>query len=141
MGTAEVKEPKSKHDQLMDLLCEIGSLLGYDRVESRFFEENMEYDVVWWKKPRKTPTHVFEIQLKGNLYQALSKLKHAYDIWGSKVFLVATKSDIAKAEKLVAGSFHEIKDKIVFLEPKAICEFYEFKKRFLGIQMAFETIP
>lgn len=55
---------KSEHDQLIDLLCETRSMLGYDRVEGKFSEESIEYDVVRWRKPRRNPTHVFEIQLK-----------------------------------------------------------------------------
>ena len=132
---------KSEHDQLIDLLCELGSMLSYDRVEGKFYEDGMEFDVVWWRRPRKYPTHVFEVQLRGNLYQALSKLKHAHDIWGSKVFLVAERDDIERARELVMGSFHEIKDKLTFIEPETVRQYYEFKKRFLKVQMELERLP
>ena len=137
----EVRPPKSFHDQLVDMICEIGKIMGYDRVEARFRHEGVEFDAIWQRRPRRNPTHVFEVQIKGNLYQALSKLKHAWDIWGSKVFLIAERDDLDKAKELIEGSFHELKDRIMLIEVDILKKFYNFKKRYAKVEYELETLP
>jgi hypothetical protein len=45
-------------------------------------------DVVWKRIERGDPNFVFEVQISGNFYEALAKLKHAWDKWNSRPFLV-----------------------------------------------------
>jgi hypothetical protein len=53
---------------------------------------------------------VFEVQIGGDIYHAMSKLKHAFDLWNSHVFLVATMGDKSKYQELLSGTFHEVAD-------------------------------
>ena len=107
----EVKE--SVHAKLARQVEEVGRILGkYARRELR--EGPYSYDVIW-KEAEWLPrvTHVFEVQDKGNVLEALVRLKHAYDNWGARLFLVVTgEKDRARVEKLLApffaGAFHEI---------------------------------
>jgi hypothetical protein len=77
-------------------------------------EEYQRYDVVW-KESGLSPrlSHVFEVQVKGKVEQALAKLKHAYDTQRSKPFLVISdERDVRRARQFLqpylSGSFHEI---------------------------------
>lgn len=102
----DVREARQKkesiHAQLGRKLEDIGRILGkYARRELK--EGPYAYDVVW-KDAEWLPrvTHVFEIQDKGNVLEALVRLKHAYDNWGARLFLVVTgEKDRARVEKLL----------------------------------------
>ncbi|MGH7493136.1 MAG: hypothetical protein ACREOO_12155 [bacterium] len=68
-----------------------------------------------WKESELSPrlSHVFEVQVKGKIEQALAKLKHAYDLQRSKPFLVLSdERDERRARQFpqpfLSGSFHEI---------------------------------
>jgi len=97
------------HREAQDLLANIGRMLGkHAEIEYEY------YDVIWRDSPvAPRISHVFEVQIKGNLYSALAKLKHNYDTQRSKPFLIiAGERDSAKAREallpLLSGSFHEI---------------------------------
>jgi hypothetical protein len=46
------------------------------------------------------------------MYQALAKLKHAYDIWNSNIYLVLHDASKKQLEELLSGTFHEIQDRV-----------------------------
>jgi len=39
----------------------------------------------------------------------LGKLKHAFDLWNSNIFLVVAEENVSQARHLLAGTFHERK--------------------------------
>ena len=121
------------HTKIQDLVYEIGRL---NRVisEKEYPMENERLDVVWRKVERSVPTYVFEIQVGGDIYHALGKLKHAFDLWNSNIFLVAKEEDIAKAQNLLNGTFHEIKDKIKIINIEKIYELYEQKRKWIDME-------
>jgi hypothetical protein len=65
--------------------------------------------------------------VKGDLYHDLSKLKHAFDLWNSHVFIVASDIDEAKVKQLLSGSFHEISDHLKFIDSEKVKELYRRK--------------
>lgn len=101
------------HSRIQNQVEVIGQILG--KYAKREYRQDMyRYDVVW-KDADYLPraTHCFEVQHKGNLVEALAKLKHAYDIWGSILILIITdEKDRLKASELLrpyfTGVFHEI---------------------------------
>lgn len=131
--TAVAEQPSLTHAKIQELIFEIGRL---DRLisEKEYHMENERLDVVWRRIEKSVPTYVFEIQVGGDIYHALGKLKHAFDLWNSKIFLVAQKEDFAKAELLLAGTFHEIKDKIKKIPISKIHELYQQKRRWIDLE-------
>jgi predicted RNA-binding protein len=118
----------STHEEIKEKLMELGRIEKYYvEKEYRFSDIDEKLDVVWKRVPSGYPTYVFEIQIEGNLHQALTKLKHAYDIWNSNIFLITTKDNLEKAQKLLSGSFHEIKNHIRILTVEKINEVYELQ--------------
>lgn len=122
-----------KHNELQELIFQIGRL-------NRFISEK-EYpmgserlDAVWRKVEGSVPTYVFEVQAGGDVYHALGKLKHAFDIWNSNIFLVAGKEDVEKAGILLDGTFHEIKDRIKIITSQKIYELFQQKKKWIDIE-------
>jgi len=123
------------HQQVQTQLESIGKMLGkYAKKEHH--EAPYIYDVVW-KELEWLPriTHAFEVQDKGNLIEALAKLKHAYDSWGSHLFLVVTgEKDRKKLDQLLephfTGTFHEIASVTTVFSPEEVGELYELLNRF-----------
>jgi len=116
----------TSHTQVQDLLLEIGRL---DRfiAEKEYLMENERLDVVWRRVEGSVPTYVFEVQVGGDIYHALGKLKHAFDIWNSNIFLVADEKALKGAEGLLCGTFHEIQDKLKKLTIQKVHELYQAK--------------
>ena len=103
------------HNDVIADLVEIGRIQGFIG-EKEYPLESTRLDVVWRRVERSVPTYVFEVQVGGDIYHALSKLKHAFDLWNSHVFLVASNTERAKYNELMAGTFHEIADRMHFIE-------------------------
>ena len=126
----ETEEHHKVHAEVQKQLEEIGMILGkYSRREYR--QDIYRYDVVW-KDSERLPraTHAFEVQHRGNVVEALGKLKHAYDIWHSYLFVVITgERDRARIEQLLrpyfTGMFHEIGGHVKVLTAEDVGELYD----------------
>jgi len=125
----KVKKPSNLHDQIKEKLIEIGKLQGFI-AESEYNMDGERLDVVWRRVERGVPTYVFEVQVGGDPYHAVAKLKHAHDLWNSNIFLILTEKDIAKAKKLLSGTFHEIQGKIRLIDIEKINKLFELKKAY-----------
>lgn len=121
------------HSELQDVVFQIGKL---NRLisEKEYPMENERLDVVWRRVEKSVPTYVFEIQIGGNIYNALGKLKHAYDLWNSNIFLILREEDMENAEYLLSGTFHEIRDKIKKITVAKIHELYKQKRKWIDIE-------
>jgi hypothetical protein len=136
-----LKKGASPHDLIKEKIFELGKIERYiSEKEYVVPDTNERLDVVWRRVAASVPTYVFEVQIGGSLHQALAKLKHAHDIWNSNIFLVAGEADLIKANQLLGGSFHEIKDKIKILTEDKINRVYELQtednklKRQMGLR-------
>ena len=127
------KKILSSHDEVKGILVEIGRMQGYV-VESEYPCDGGRLDVVWRKLDRAVPTRVFEVQVGGDIYHALGKLKHAFDLWNSHIFIVASDADRGKIENLLSGTFHEISSRIKFIELQQVEELYKCKKAYLDFE-------
>lgn len=132
------KHDKSKtaipsHDELQRKLVEIGSIQGYLTQKEYPFDIG-RLDVVWRRVLNSVPTYVFEVQIGGDIYHALAKLKHAFDLWNSHIFLISSKADIDKAENLLSGTFHEIKNRIKLIDLNKVEELYKRKKSYFDFE-------
>jgi hypothetical protein len=74
------------------------------------------------------PTYAFEVHVKGDLYHDLAKIKHAFDLWNSRIFIIAHQGDHDEVRDLLSRSFHEIKDQLRFINLEKIKELYKSKK-------------
>lgn len=129
----QAEEALSLHDQLKQKLREIGKLQGYV-AEPEYSFDIGKLDVVWRKLERSVPTFVFEVHVGGDVYHALAKLKHAFDLWNSHIFIVAPEKERSKVANLLSGTFHEIGNHIKFIKPQKIEELYKLKKACLDLE-------
>lgn len=129
-----------QHDDIVDVIYALGELIGY-KPERKMRHEGYEFDVVWNKPPRIGPKYVFEVHMKGSLEAALLRLKHAYDLWESQIFLVSTEESLKEAQSKFLGELHELKDKVILLDVKNVKEFYDFKGKFEWLERKFGLRP
>jgi predicted RNA-binding protein len=129
----QAERASPSHDELKHRLTEIGKLQGYLADEEYVFDIG-KLDVVWRRVERSVPTYVFEIQVGGDVYHALAKLKHAYDLWNSNIFLVASQADRNKVQDLLSGTFHEIGDRTRFIELGKVEELHRRKRAYLDFE-------
>lgn len=127
------EETLSLHDATKQKLVEIGRLQNF-LSETEYTFDIGKIDVVWRRVANSVPTYVFEVQVGGDIYHALGKLKHAFDLWNSHIFLVATQKDYDKAESLLSGTFHEIGKHIKFIELEKVEELYKRKKSYFDLE-------
>jgi len=121
------------HDDVKDMLVEVGRLQNLI-AESEYQFELGRLDVVWRRVQQSVPTFVFEIQIGGNIYQALAKLKHAFDLWNSHIFLVSSQEDFSKAFELLSGTFHEIREGLKVIDYLKVKELHARKKGYRELE-------
>lgn len=138
--STKVEEISPTHENIKNLLLEIGKLQRFI-ANPEFQMDGERLDVVWRRLPESVPTYVFEVQVGGDLYHALGKLKHAHDIWNSRIFLVATANDLGAVNKLLSGTFHEIKSVLRFIEVEKIQSLHQSKRNIYQIEKDLGLIP
>ncbi len=129
----EQKTAPMSHNELQTKLTEIGRLQNYI-AEMEYTCDIGKLDVVWRRVTNSVPTYVFEIQVGGDIYHALAKLKHAFDLWNSHIFIVAPEAARSKVDNLLSGTFHEINNRIEFIELRQVEELYKRKKSYLDFE-------
>jgi len=120
------------HEQVVQRIYELGELIGY-APEKKWRKEGYEYDVVWHKPRREGPKCVFEVHVKGNLGDALLRLKHAHDRWESQLFLISTEDQLNEAKtKYLIGALHELAETgaLTLLKLNEVKEFHNFKSQY-----------
>jgi hypothetical protein len=68
------------------------------------------------------------------MYQALAKLKHAYDIWNSNIYLVLLDAGKKQLDELLSGTFHEIRDRVRLVDETTITRLLNLKKEIRDIE-------
>ncbi len=68
------------------------------------------------------------------MYQALAKLKHAYDIWNSNIYLVLLDAGKKQLDELLSGTFHEIRDRVRVVDETTIKRLLNLKKEIRDIE-------
>lgn len=129
----EIRELSIDHGKIQEIVFEIGRLNRFIS-EKEYPMENERLDVVWRRVERSVPTYVFEIQIGGDIYHALGKLKHAFDLWNSNIFLIAQEDELESAEHLLKGTFHEIEHKVKKITIQKTYELYQQKRKWIDIE-------
>lgn len=117
------EEGPSLHHQIRDKLYSIGQLNGFIS-EKEYPLDGERLDVTWRKVVRGVPTKVFEVQVGGSIHQALSKLKHSWDLWNSEPYLIIDPVHKEKVDDLLSGTFHEMRSIIKVITLDRVKELY-----------------
>lgn len=125
--------PDSPHDRGQWLLAEIGRMQKFV-AETEYPLENRRLDVVWRRVQRSVPSYVFEVQVGGNLTEAMGKLKQAFELWNSNIFLVGKEEHRSPMNHLLSGTFHEIGQRLRFVELSQVEGLYESKRAYRELE-------
>ena len=123
------------HNEIQNYLAEIGRIQGYV-ADKEYSLESTRLDIVWRRVERSVPTFVFEVQVGGDIYHAMAKLKHAFDLWNSHIFLVATMTEKTKYQELLSGTFHEVEDHMRFIDIRLVRDLLEKKRDYKEMERA-----
>lgn len=134
-----LKPEKGLHERIKQRLIEIGKLQNFI-AEAEYKMEETKLDVVWRRVEKSVPTYVFEIQVKGNVYQAVAKLKHAFDLWNSNIYLIANKNKREEFRHLVSGTFHEIRERLTFINTDDISKLHMLKKEYKDLEVKLSIL-
>lgn len=121
------------HEMVKDQLAKIGQIQGF-LAEKEYLIEGNRLDVVWRRVEKSVPTYAFEVQVGGDIYHALIKLKRAYELWNSRLFLAGSLEARPKFEELTAGTFYEIQNRVRYLEFGAVAELYRRKSDYKELE-------
>jgi len=121
------------HDHSQWLLAEIGRMQQF-LAETEYPLENKRLDVVWRCVQRSVPSYVFEVQIAGNLTEAMAKLKRAYELWNSNIFLAGMEENRSAADQLLSGTFHEIQQRLRFIELGQVESLYQAKRAYRELE-------
>jgi predicted RNA-binding protein len=141
----ERPEIESLHKSLESKLREIGEVLGMHAKTEYHFTPYI-YDVVWSDVETHPPTHVFEIQDKGQVDVALAKLQHALTNFPcqNRLFIIVTgERDKNKVNLLLhpylTGTWGRLGKHTTMLMPEEVGEIHgwlvshkDILRRFLG---------
>ncbi|MDI6888825.1 MAG: EVE domain-containing protein [Methanocellales archaeon] len=123
----------SLHESVKEKLLLIGGLQKFV-AEKEYQMDGKRLDVTWRRVDRGAPTYVFEIQIGGNLTEGLGKLKHAFDLWNSKLYLIAKEEDREKVRQLLEGTFHEIQPHVRFITLEEVEQLHKLKDELRGVE-------
>lgn len=115
--------PHAIHEEIKGMLLEIGEMEGRI-VKKEYPLDGDRLDVTWRKVRAGNPSEVFEVHIGGDFFKTLAKLKHAWDIWNSRPFLVTTEEYIKLAKDWIEGSFHEVREVIRIVDWSKIKRLY-----------------
>jgi predicted RNA-binding protein len=117
------ESPDLSHDKVKDMIYEIGKIHHY-MTDKEYVMNSDRLDVVWRRVEKSVPTYAFEIQIGGDIYHALAKLKHAYDLWNSNIYIVIDEKHRSKCDELLSGTFHEITNIVKIININQVSDLY-----------------
>jgi hypothetical protein len=132
--------PTDLHARAQWQISEIGRLQKF-MTETEYPIENRRLDVVWRRVQRSVPSYAFEVQVAGNLTEGVGKLKQAYDLWNSNVFLVGKEEHRQPVNQLLTATFREIQPRLRFIELGQIEELYESKRAYRELESQLGILP
>jgi hypothetical protein len=122
------------HKIIVNMIKEIGEMLGfYTKTEDYTPDKVHRIDITWRVHPTHSPLKVWEVETSGSVILALARLKHAFDIWHSELYLVVLDAKTKeKAESIVRpqikGAFAEIEKFLTVIGVDEITNLYNSLK-------------
>ena len=129
----ELRGPAPSHNELRDMIRDMG-LMKNLVAETEYPINDLKLDVVWRTEVQKVPSQVWEVQIAGNFYEALAKLKHAWDYWRAEPILVTTEKFEDQARSLLGGIFHEIKPQIRIINWQDVVRLYRLLREIIEVE-------
>jgi hypothetical protein len=128
-----VIQPIEPEKEVAAKIFEIGKIQRMI-AEAEYPVENRFLDVIWKRTIRSVPTFAFSINLEGGFEPPVQTLKHAYDLWNSRPFLITQENRLAEAEDTTSGLYHEFSTALKVLSVSQVQELYNSKKNYYVLE-------
>jgi hypothetical protein len=128
-----VIEPVKPEKEIAGIIFEIGKIQRMV-VESDFPVDHDSLDVIWKRTIRSVPTYAFSVNLENDLEKSVKPLKHAFDLWNSRPFLITAKNRADEVDKLISGLYHEFSSNLKVLNETQVRELYDSKKNYYDLE-------
>ena len=120
----------------------IDSILDIGKIQRMVVESNYELDgdkidVIWKRTIRSVPTFSFSVNVDEDLKLSYDILKHSFDIWNSKPFLVTDKSRLKEISALNSGLYHEFSENLKVITFEQLQELYAAKKKYFNLESQY----
>jgi len=122
------------HTKIKEMIYQIGLDEGRPSEKEYSIGGLGKLDVAWKRIRLGNPTHAFEVQIAGDFFKSLAKLKHAFDLWNSIPVLVTTSKFEEIAKNLMNGSFHEMTKQARIINWKKIEQLYKSERELREIK-------
>ncbi|MEM3066314.1 MAG: hypothetical protein QXI81_03170 [Nitrososphaerota archaeon] len=131
----QVVEEPFEHDDIINMLLNIGRGLGFDALREVTLAAGARVDVVWLAKIGNLGElrYVFEVHMKGSIDSLLLNLMRAsQDSTVQKVVAVANEEELEKIRK-EASTLKMLSDKLVFWNIREVIKVNELIEELMGI--------
>lgn len=120
-------------EEFATIIYEIGKIQRMI-VERQYPVDSSLLDVIWKRTVRSVPTFAFSIDLEGRFEVTIQTLKHAYDLWNSRPFLITDQSKFEEVNETASGLYHEFTSTLKVLSTLQVQELYNSKKNYYELE-------
>lgn len=128
-----VVKPAKQEADIASTILEIGKIQRMV-VEAPFPVDGDALDVIWKRTIRSVPTFAFSVNLSDDFDRSIKPLKHSFDLWNSRPFLVTDESKIKSVQEFSAGLYHEFSENLKILTVPQINDLYTSKKKYFDLE-------
>lgn len=128
-----VVEPTIPEREIAATIFEIGKIQRM-MVESNVAVDGDYLDVIWKRTIRSVPTFAFSVNLSDDFDRSIKPLKHSFDLWNSRPFLITDEPRVREVKDLSAGLYHEFSESLKILTAAQVQDLYDSKKRYYDLE-------
>jgi hypothetical protein len=141
--TIEIEDYSFDHDEIVDMLVEIGNGLGFEAESEKLIAKGARVDVVWQAKIANLGilNYVFEVHHAGSIDSLILNLQRARNNpTVQKLVIVANKKNINKIKEEVASLSEDFRKSLVFFEAKDVEKIAELWRELSSILSKLELV-
>ena len=109
-------------------------------VETNYPVDGQPIDVIWKRTVRSVPTFAFKVSLEEDVEPPIRTLKHAYDMWNSRPFLVTREEKVDEVMAITSGLYHEFESALKVLSDSQITELHASKKKYYSLEERYGPV-
>ena len=128
-----VVKPARQEVDIASTILEIGKIQRMV-VEAPSPVDGDALDVIWKRTIRSVPTFAFSINLSDDFSSSIKPLKHSFDMWNSRPFLITDESRVKEVKDLSSGLYHEFSENLKVLTVPQVSELYASKRRYYDLE-------
>jgi hypothetical protein len=128
-----VVRPIKKEVEITTTILEIGKIQRMV-VEAAYPVDGESLDAIWKRTIRSVPTFAFSVNLSHDFSCSINPLKHSFDLWNSRPFLVTDKSRLKEAKDFSSSLYHGFSENLKILTTAQVQDLYDSKKRYFDLE-------